>query len=88
MSYKSNIEDLEEFDLGFETIPVNDVISVDEYNKKLKAIKKLVIPFLDKLMVDPEKDIHWPNRDKVIGKFKDKLLDILDYGEVIENTKE
>lgn len=80
---KPSLDELEEFDLEFSTVEVNDVQPVEEYKERLKKVKKLLVPFLDKLMADPDKDIRWPNRDKAVKKFKEKLLDILDYGEDI-----
>lgn len=77
-----NIDDLEEFNLEF-TTPVNDVVTIEEYKEKLKTLEKLIIPFLDKMMQDPGKDIHWPNRDKVISKMKKKILSITDLSEIV-----
>jgi hypothetical protein len=84
---KIQIEDLEEFDLGFTTFSANEVNEVKEYQDRLSKVRKMIIPFLENLMRDPDKDIHWPNRDVKIGEFKRKLEDIIEYGEVQDAEK-
>lgn len=67
----------EEFDFGFstvDTLEVSKAVSDDRLNR----IWKLIVPFLDNLSKDPEKDIHWPNRDVKIKEFKQKLQRIVE----------
>jgi len=67
----------DDYDFGFSTVPVHNPHVETALNDKLEKVKKLIIPFLDNLMKDPEKDIHWPDRDKKLAAFKKKLLKIM-----------
>lgn len=58
-------------DFGFTTV---ERIEDD----RVSVVMKRVFAFLDKLAENPERDIHWPNRDKKIEEFKLELLAILD----------
>lgn len=88
MTAKKEYEELEEFDLGFTTFDTNEIEEVKEYQERIKKLRKLIIPFLNNLMKDPDKDIHWPNRDKIIGNFKQKLENIFDYGSLEHPAEE
>lgn len=67
-------------DFGF-TNPETTIQAVEnpkELRNRLDELKQTLWPFLDNLMRNPEKDIHWPDRDVKIGEFKKKLSDIID----------
>jgi hypothetical protein len=83
MNTKPTFDELEEFDLGFTTFDVNEIEEVKEYQERLSKLRKMVIPFLDNLMKNPEKDIHWPDRDIKLAKFKKQFEDVIDYGRVL-----
>lgn len=61
-------------DFGFSTVDPVEIRPDDRAERLWKAIE----PFLDNLSRNPEKDIHWPDRDIKIADFKKKLLGILD----------
>ncbi len=64
-------------DFGFSTVDKNKIEgSTITADRVLKYVAQ-VTTFLDKLAANPEKDIHWPNRDVKIAEFKDKLARIL-----------
>lgn len=65
-------------DFGFSFVDETAVKLKASNNSKAQKLYSLVEPFLDNLAANPEKDIHWPNRDKKIGEFKKKLKKILD----------
>lgn len=59
----------EEDDFGF-TFVNNDEIVVD----KLMGLRKMIMPLLNNLLRNPEKDtIVWPNREKKIKAFIEKM---------------
>jgi hypothetical protein len=65
-------------DFGFSTYTVDEIPrEKDPCEDKLKQLEKLIIPLLDKLMENPDKEIiKWPNRKSVIEKQKAKILKI------------
>jgi len=63
-------------DFGFTTVDATTSDQVTELQGRLRKVKELVIPLLENLMIDPKRDIHWPNRDEVIGKLKDQVESI------------
>lgn len=65
--------ELPEHDFGFTFAE-----EVPEKNDKEDLIKSKIEPFLDNLAKNPDKDIHWPNRDKKIREFKRELWAIID----------
>ena len=76
-----NLDD--EFDFGFTTVS-EDVFqqaeaAVQEGQQKAEAIYKLILPLLNNLVKDADKNayIHWPNRAEKIEAFKKKLNTIL-----------
>lgn len=76
-----NLDD--EFDFGFTTVS-EDVFqqaeaAVQEGQQKAEAIYKLILPLLNNLAKDADKNayIHWPNRAEKIEAFKKKLNTIL-----------
>lgn len=76
-----NIED--DFDFGFTS--VSDEVfqqaeaTVQEGQAKADAMYKAIIPLLNNLAKDSDKNayIHWPNRKEKIESFKKKLEQIL-----------
>jgi len=65
-------------DFGFTTVPSKPVTVEVTVEDRLERVKKLVLPLINNLMKDPDKDIHWPDRDKKLMDFKVKLLAIID----------
>lgn len=76
------------FDFGFTAVSENDLAeAVDtsdlearivKAERKARAIYDEIIPLLDNLRKDPDKEyIRWPNREDAIDKFQAKLEDIL-----------
>jgi hypothetical protein len=68
---KINTED----DFGFtfkEQIPASSV----DWEEKFNRLKELVMPLLKNLAKNPDKDIHWPDRDKKIKEFIKKIQEI------------
>lgn len=72
-------------DFGFTAI---DAVSSDtkdamdeqiiELDRRLNLMYDTISPLLDNLGKDPEKEtIVWPNRDRAVSEFKQKLADIL-----------
>jgi hypothetical protein len=64
-------------DFGIEHVEANRIDPTERF-VHLEKIKRKIEPFLDNLMKNPEKDIHWPNRDEKISKFKKELWKIID----------
>lgn len=73
-----------EDDFGFSMVdPVNieklkkENIAVSEvtafYKQQMLDMRNLILPLLKNLAKDPDKDIHWPNRDVKLQEFTDKL---------------
>lgn len=72
----------DEFDFGFSVVDRDELEVVQEAHReteewecKSRAIIKMIMPLLDNLAANPEKDyIYWPNRTEKIEEFKRKLL--------------
>lgn len=48
-------------------------------NEKLKKMFNMIVPLLDNLAKDPDKSyIYWPDRQKKLAQFKQKLKDVID----------
>lgn len=72
----------EDFDFGFtledeaslvEKIPADNT----DMKKKMQQLEKLILPLLNNLLKNPEKEyIHWPNRTDIIKKQIDKITKI------------
>ena len=73
-----------DYDFGFSTIdPINvekmqkENIAVTEtvafYKQQMLDMRNLIMPLLTNLAKDPDKDIHWPNRDAKLKDFMSKL---------------
>jgi len=73
-------------DFGFSLVSEAELKSVEEsltqqveetstqMQAKLEGLVKMVMPLLDNLMQNPEKEyIYWPNRQEKIKAFKTKL---------------
>ena len=57
-------------DFGFSIIDKEDLINDDSYKNKMYIMYKMILPLLENLLKNPEKDIiHWPNRKPRIEKF-------------------
>lgn len=76
----------EDDDFGFSLVSEAELKSVEEsltqqveqtsteMQAKLEGLVKMVMPLLDNLMLNPEKEyIYWPNRQEKIKAFKAKL---------------
>lgn len=79
----SNITELDDFDFGFTTVS-EDVftqaeVATQEGQLKAERIYKMVLPLLNNLAKDADKNayIHWPNRTTKIEEFKKKLQGII-----------
>ncbi len=74
----SSIDD--EFDFGFTAVdfdPTAVQAEVDETKTKLQQVEALIMPLLNNLMKNPEKEyIHWPNRQAIIKKQIDRITAI------------
>jgi hypothetical protein len=75
--------ELDDFDFGFTTVS-EDVFAqaeaaTQEGQQKAEMIYKMVLPLLNNLVKDADKNayIHWPNRTAKIEEFKKKLLKVL-----------
>lgn len=70
----------DEFDFGFTAVdfdPTAVQAEVDTTKGKLQQVEQLIMPLLNNLMKNPEKEyIHWPNRQAIIKKQIDKILSI------------
>lgn len=49
------------------------VAAADNYKTQLSEMHTLFSILLDNLRKNPEKDIHWPNRDKKIADIQAKI---------------
>lgn len=70
---------MEEDDFGFSVITEEDYINqnMPEYVTDMSELEKLIVPFLDKLLIDSDKPlIKWPNRKEIIESQKNKILSI------------
>lgn len=83
----SNIE-LDDFDFGFSSVNLDEQHSNEihqlstestKYKNKMEQLYKAIIPLLDNLAKDSDKNpyIHWPDRDIKIKEFKKKLETII-----------
>lgn len=74
MEVKVNFDD----DFGFTTVEhVSPEQRTAHETSRLTRVWDMIRPFLDNLMKDPERDIHWPDRDKKIAAFKKRLEDVI-----------
>lgn len=80
---KASFELDEDFDFGFTTVS-EDIFqqaeaTVQEGTAKAEAMYKAILPLLNNLAKDADKNayIHWPNRVEKIEAFKKKLLSIV-----------
>jgi hypothetical protein len=79
----SNITELDDFDFGFTSVS-DDVFAqaeaaTQEGQLKAEQIYKMVLPLLNNLVKDADKNayIHWPNRAAKIEEFKKKLQTVI-----------
>jgi hypothetical protein len=58
------------------TAEINESVSTaDDYKKRLDAVEKLIVPFLQKLYATSDKEyIYWPNRKPIIEEQLNKIL--------------
>lgn len=75
---------MEDNDFGFTAMTFDDISSVlketketeinnveEQYKKKIESLKKIIIPLLNNLCSNPEKEyIYWPNR---VEKIKEQI---------------
>lgn len=73
----------EDFDFGFTSVS-EDIFkqaeaTVQEGQSKAEAMYKAIVPLLNNLIKDADKNayIHWPNRADKINAFKTRLQQIL-----------
>jgi hypothetical protein len=68
----------DDYDFGFTAVdfdPTAVQAEVDQTKSKLQQVESLILPLLNNLMKNPEKEyIHWPNRQAVIKKQIDRVL--------------
>lgn len=73
---------MDDDDFGFtledaETIIENAPKTNKKVKEKMQQLEKLILPFLENLLKNPEKEyIHWPNRTEVIKSQIDKITKI------------
>ena len=68
--------DIEEDDFGFTFADSNEI--QEQTKDKAEGLKKMIMPLLNNLMKNPEKDtIVWPGREKTIKAFIKKMDDYL-----------
>lgn len=79
----ANMDLDEDFDFGFTTVS-EDIftqaqLTAEESQAKAEAMYKLILPLLNNLAKDADKNayIHWPNRKEKIEAFKKKLQSLL-----------
>lgn len=48
----------------------------ENWEVKFNTLKTLIMPLLKNLAKNPEKDIHWPDRDKKINELIKKIQEI------------
>ena len=67
-------EEINDFGFTFSDSEEIKAQSVD----KVQGLRKMIMPLLNNLMKNPEKDtIVWPNRDKTIKQFIKKMDDYI-----------
>jgi hypothetical protein len=66
----------EEHDFGFSFADTGEIKT--QTNDKLQGLKDMIMPLLNNLMKNPEKDtIVWPDREKKIKAFIKKMDDYI-----------
>lgn len=79
----------DDYDFGFSFVESQNVPKLEKeikvnkenieyYYQNCQLLKRMFSKFLDDLMKDPGKDIHWPNRVEVLTKFKKEIINIAD----------
>lgn len=77
--YKKKVEKMtvnEDEDFGFTFSDSNEIHEKikSDVNDKAQGLRKMIMPLLNNLMKNPEKDtIVWPNREKKIKDFIKKM---------------
>lgn len=68
-------EDLAQKELEAETRgKLEAQAEVEKYKNQVKALQKLITPLIKNLSKNADKDyIYWPNRDKKLQEFKNKV---------------
>ena len=68
----------EEDDFGF-TMVTSDELAAPEAQAKAEMLRDMIMPLLNNLKKNPEKDIiHWPNRAEKIDAFIKKMNKLVD----------
>ena len=70
---KNRITEIPETDFGFSFREPEETI---DYETKFNKLKEMIMPLLNNLKKNPEKDIHWPDRDKKIEEFIKKIQEL------------
>jgi hypothetical protein len=66
----------DEYDFGFTFSDTEEI--KNQAVDKAEGLRKMIMPLLNNLMKNPEKDtIVWPNRDKTIKTFIKKMDDYM-----------
>ena len=69
--------ELNDFGFTFEDSTAVADAATTEHKKKLQKLESLILPLLNNLKKNPEKDtIFWPNREEKIQKQIDQILAI------------
>lgn len=73
--------DEDDFDFGFTAVGEDEIVNSElvseseNLRKRLHSVEKMILPLLQNLMKNPEKEmIKWPNRKEIIEKQITKLL--------------
>lgn len=81
MRNRDEITDFDD-DFGFTLVGEEEISNKDiseTYKQKLMQLHKMIMPLLKNLLKNPEKDyIHWPNRDKKINDFIQKMNKVIE----------
>jgi len=70
----------DEYDFGFTFMDSSEIQTIQtQAQDKVHGLRNMIMPLLNNLMKNPEKDtIVWPNRDKSIKSFIKKMDEYID----------
>ena len=84
MAKNDNVIELDDddFDFGFTAVGEDELVDeglvneTEDLKKRLRSVEKMILPLLQNLMKNPEKEmIKWPNRKEILEKQIKKLLE-------------
>ena len=87
MAKNDNVMELDDdFDFGFTAVGEDELVDKglvsesEELKRRLKSVEKMILPLLQNLMKNPEKEmIKWPNRKEILEQQIKKLLELTRY---------